>query len=252
MKPRLAALAFDHCYTTDRDHKFLKRLSKAGFDLHPSIVEHPGRHVCRFILFAPPRAKARKYLEFISKPVRQSDKPGLSFSCAGRLEERFHAIRRDHFLRPTFEHRNYNWKTTGKKVRDLGWNFIHFGRKISAAEIWLTEYERSAKKPRSKSPSRHKNGALGIIGLIFGATTSGRRYFEKILRRRIDGTLLLPCGTELILEPAASTKFRGVLIKASNFRRFCDLAKPDEISSRGGRMTAVIKNPAGSWDILVV
>lgn len=179
---RLKALAFDHCYTTDRDHKFLRRLSKAGFDLHPLIVEHPGQHVCRFVLFAPPQAKTRKYLEFISKPVRQRDKPGLSFSCTGRLEDRFHAIRRDRFLKPTFEHRNYNWKTTGRKVRDLGWNFVHFRRKISAAEIWLTEYEQSAKKPRLKSPSRHENGALGIIGLIFDATTSGRRYFEKILQ----------------------------------------------------------------------
>lgn len=256
MKPRTsrsAALQFDHCYTTDRDHKFLKRLAKAGFNLDPSITEHPGRHVCRFIQFSSPQFKTRQYLEFISKPIRQGVKPGLSFRCAGRLEDRFKTIRRDRFLEPTFEHRNYSWKKTGKKVREPGWNFVHFRRKIAAVEVWLTEYERSGgKKPRVKLRVRHENGALGIIGLVFEATASGRRYFERILAKRVDGTLRLPCGTQLILEPAARTRFRGVLIKTSNFRRFCTRAKPDEISSHGGRMTAVIKNPFGSWDILAV
>lgn len=250
---RSASLSFDHCYTTDRDHKFLRRLAGAGFTLDPSVIEHPGRHICRFILFSPPQLKTRQYLEFISKPIRQGDKPGLSFSCTGRLEERFTSIRRDRILKPTFEHRNYSWKKTGKKVRELGWNFVHFRRKISAAEVWLTEYERpDGKKPRVKSRPRHENGALGIIGIVFEATASGFRYFERILQRRIDGTLRLPCGTQLILEPASRTRFRGVLIKSSNFRRFCVRAKPDEISSHEGRMTAVIKNPSGSWDILVV
>lgn len=250
---RSAALDFDHCYTTDRGHKFLGRLVEAGFTLDPSVFEHPGRQICRFIQFAVPSPKVRQYLEFVSKPLRQSDKPGLSFSCAGSLEERFNAIKRDRFLKPTFEHRNYDWKKTGKKVRGLGWNFIHFRRKIPAVEIWLTEYERAdGKKPRWKSRPRHENGALRIIGLIFEATASARRYFEKILRQRIDGPLQLPCGTRLFLEPATKTRFSGVLIKASNFRRFCSRAKPDEISLRGGRMTAVLKNPSGSWDIRVI
>lgn len=246
-------LEFDHCYTTDRDHEFLGRLAKAGFTLDPSIVEHPGRHVCRFILFSPPQLKTRQYLEFISKPVRQGNKPGLSFRCADRLEDRFKAIRRDRFLKPTFEHRNYSWKTTGKKVRELGWNFIHFRRKISAAEVWLTEYERAGrKKTRLKSRPRHANGAISIIGLIFEVTASGRLYFESILRRKVEGALRLPCGTELILEHARTTRFRGVLIKSANFRRFCSLAKPDEIALIGSRMTATLKNPSGAWDIRVV
>lgn len=120
-------------------------------------------------------------------------------------------------------------------------------------EVWLTEYERSGGKKRQvKSRLRHENGALGIIGLVFEATASGRRYFERILGRRIDESLRLPCGTQLIVEPAARTRFRGVLIKTSNFRRFCARAKPDKISFHGGRRTAVIKNPSGSWDILAV
>jgi len=246
-------LEFDHCYTSDRGHRFLARLADAGFTLDSSVVEHPGNHICRFIPFAPPRSMTRQYLEFISKPKSQGDKPGLSLGCQRKLDDHFQAIKPDRFLRPTFEHRNYDWKSTGDSRRTLGWNFVHFGRKLAAAEVWLTEYERpDGTKPRWKTCPSHANGALGIIGIEFEVRTAGRVYLEKVFGRRLDETNRLPYGVRLDLVPARRTRFSGVVIKAADFKRFCSRADPDAVVSRSGRKTAVIKNPLDAWDILVV
>lgn len=246
-------LEFDHCYTSDSDHRFLARLATAGFSVAPGVVEHPGHHVCRFIRFAPLGSRTRQYLEFVSKPKSQGDKPGLSFGCEGPLDAHYRDIQSDRFLRPTFEHRNYDWKSSGSKQRSLGWNFVNFHRRIAAAEIWLTEYERpDGKKPKWKIRPKHANGALGIIGIIFDVDAAGHRYFEKVFGCKLGKTNRLPHGVRLDLIPASRTRFSGVVIKAADFRGFCSRATPDAVVTRSGRKTAVIKNPVGSWDILVV
>ena len=242
--------AFDHCYTPDDNHRFLARLRRAGFTLAAKAVEHPGGTRCRFLPFAAPRRAARQYLEFVSKPVRFS-KPGLSFGCPGGAKKLFKTMRSNRFLRPAFEHRDYDWKTSGQRERQPGWNFIRLRRKFSAAEIWLTEYERAAGKAAPWKPPLHANGCLGIVALHFEVNASGRRYFEALLGK-VKGRITLDCGTDLVLERAQRNRFRSVILKSSNFEAFCRRARPEEIIVYDDRPAARFKNPAGSWDLLVV
>lgn len=245
-------LTFDHCYTKDVGHRFLARMGRAGFTLDPNPVEHPGRHVCRFIPFSRPGSLEKQYLEFISLPRGKVLRPGLSFSSDGPLSRHFARIRRNR-LRPTWTHRNYDWKANGPTPRRLGWNFVNFRVRSTAVKIWLTEYERpDGKPPRWKVPPRHANGALGVVGLVFEANAAGRRYFSGVLGRGVDGTLRLPCGTLLELIPARKTRFAGVVVKCRDLSRFIRRAKPDAVFLRDGKRTAVFKNPTGAWDVFVV
>lgn len=246
-------LVFDHCYTVDREHRFLARLANAGFTLDPKATEHPGRHTCRFIPFAPVDGLSRQFLEFISKPKDQSDKPGLSFAReGGPLHDHYAVIRRGSFLRPSFEHRNYEWKTRGRAPRRLGWNFVHFARKIPAAEIWLTEYERAdGRASACEERPRHANGCLGIVGLHFEASAAGRRYFEAVLARPIQDRALLPHGVELTFEDSSATRFRYVVVRSRSLSRFRRVARPDALGAHRGRKAAFLRNPHG-WDVCVV
>ena len=242
---------FDHCYTPDKNHRFLERLRRAGFAVAEKAVEHPGKQICRFIQFAPLGNKARQYLEFVSRP-RGSSKPGLSFGAAGKLADYFKAIGSKRFLRPAFVHRNYDWKTAGRERR-LGWNFIEFHRKFPGTEIWFTEYERAnGKKPVWDKKPRHANGCLAIIGLHFEVNSSGRRYLEAILGEKINGGVGLKCGTKLAITTARKNRFRFVVLKSSNLRKFCARARPDRIVDYQGQSAAVFANPSGAWDLLVI
>jgi hypothetical protein len=243
---------FDHCYTPDPKHRFLERLTRAGFLPSEKITVHPGKQICRLIPFATLGNKTRQYLEFVSRP-RESRKPGLSFGTGGKLDAYFKTIRANRLLRPFFVHRNYDWKASGPRERRLGWNFIQFRRQFPGTEMWFTEYERpGGKKPVWDKKPRHANGCLAIIGLHFEVNSSGRRYLEAILGGKINDGIRLECGTELAITAARKNRFRFVVLKTSSLKKFCTRARPDRIVDYQGRPAAIFTNPSGAWDLLVV
>jgi len=82
-------LYFDHTYTNDPRHRFLKRLEKLGFNLDEKGVEHPGRQFCRFIMFPKPSSPRKcTYLEFVNvKPGGDAiTKPGISLGYSKALK----------------------------------------------------------------------------------------------------------------------------------------------------------------------
>lgn len=247
---------FNHCYTPDPGHRFHSRLGRLGFTLNPNTVEHPGDHSCRFVMLASRDRRLRLYLEFVSAPPRDSKQPGVSFSVRGSLEEYSKAMRGDRFLRPRFEHRNYEWKTRGTKERLPGWNFLNFKRRAPFAEVWFTEYENTpdrAKRLKSaKRLMRHPNGALSIAALEFDAAPAGRRYLEAALRRKLGPVTRLACGTDLVLRPARRTAFRRIVVAAHSLAAFRRKAKTALPTTHEGRPALLIKNPAGFWDIVAV
>lgn len=247
---------FNHCFTPDRGHRFHAALGRMGFTLHPTTVEHPGDHSCRFIMLPARDGKTRLYLEFVSAPPKDSRRPGVSFSVRGDLEAFFKAMRWDPYLRPRFRHRNYDWKARGRKVRRPGWNFLSFRRRSPFAEVWFTEYEdspgRAERQRTDRRLMRHPNGALGIVALEFDANPAGRRYLEAALRRRLDGTTRLACGTDLVLRPARRTAFRRVVLEARSLALFRRKSNAATTALHAGRPALHLKNPAGFWDIVVV
>lgn len=251
MKPE-----FNHCYTPDPGHRFHTRLGRLGFTLDPKTVEHPGEHSCRFIILTSRDRRSRLYLEFVSAPPHDSKHPGVSFSVKGSLESYFKAMRGDRFLRPHFTHRNYEWKTRGTEEHLPGWNFLNFKRRSPFAHVWFNEYEtypgRAKRRKAARHFTKHSNGALGIVALEFDANAAGRRYLEAALRRKLDGTTRLACGTDLMLRPARRTAFRRVVIEARSLAAFRRRVKSAVPTEHGGRPALLLKNPAGFWDIVVV
>ncbi|MBI2363178.1 MAG: hypothetical protein HYV15_07330 [Elusimicrobia bacterium] len=250
MKPE-----FNHCYTPDPGHRFHSSLGRRGFSLHPNTVEHPGQSRCRFIMFMAADGRTRVYLEFISKPGRKHEPPGLSFAVRGSLKGYYLGLGKTSFLRPRFKHRNYAWKERGTKERLPGWNFLTFGRKCPGIFIWFTESEPSPEMTKmlrkTRHLVRHANGVGPLVGIDFSVNAAGRRYFEGLLGRRLDKPIVLPCGTEVSFTPARRTAFRAVVLRARGFPRFLKEARPDRVEVRDGLRTAVLTNPAGSWDMVV-
>ena len=76
------SVVYDHAYTLDDNHKFLKELGQLGFKIDEMIVEHPGKAICRFLKFQNSKKNQKQYLEFVSVKGAQREKhnhAGLSF-----------------------------------------------------------------------------------------------------------------------------------------------------------------------------
>ncbi len=148
----MSKLYFDHCFTLDQNHRLLKKLERLGFTLRPTATEHPGGHVCRFIMF---KGKVRnQYLEFVhTRPGGDAySHPGISFGYKGPLESYFKRIKKT--LPSEFVHRNYDWKADSK-TRLPGWNFLtfkHLGFRTLLP--WLTEYELLSANAPPTGPTR--------------------------------------------------------------------------------------------------
>ena len=250
-------LRFDHAYTSDREHRFFRRLISAGFMLHPHVTHHPGPHENRFI-FLPGASKANPFcLEFIHHGLREKVIPGFSLAASGPLRRYFESVRENRFLKARYWHRNYEWKTKGNKKGLPGWNFVEYGTAFPAANVWLTEFERGPGVKGRRTPIaakflKHANTVTGIHGFEFDVAPADRRFFEEVLGRRIGRSTRLECGTRLYLNPAARTRFRNAILEAADLKEFERWAHPDGWTRFFGRKAAVVRNPSRFWDILVI
>lgn len=249
----MANLFFDHCFTADPGHRFLRKLERLGFTLRSSTVEHPGKHFCRFIGFNSPASPRNfTYLEFIhvgrgGVPVRN---PGLSLSTARDLEQFHRSLKRSR-LRASFRHKNYDWKKDDRS-RQPGWNFVSFqGLGFTTLFPWLTEYEPHPERPRRMSPIRHANGVSRIVAAEISVNAAGRKFFGALLGSRLDRPVKVGPQT-LYFTSGTRTRLTRVVLGARSLaglrRRGLDL----EEGTWRGRKALLIPNPAGMWDLAVI
>lgn len=247
-------LQFDHTFTPDQNHRFLRRLEKLGFTRNQKHAEHPGA-LCRFIMFRRPGQKRGRYLEFVHNTQRGKPAykwPGLSLKSPGGLEQLFRRLAKKKALRVGFQHRNYDWKKN-EKDRLPGWNFVTFGATPKSCEVWLTEYE-TAKGRKPSPPVKHKNGAIDVVAVEFDVSVKDRRFFENLLQAKIGNRLMLPCGTAIHFHRAKRTREKSVVIsvKDLNFvnRRY---GKDLELAAFDGQPALRVRNPVRTaWDLLLV
>jgi hypothetical protein len=246
-------LHFDHTYTADPRHKFLKRLEKLGFVLDEKEVEHPGRQFCRFILFASAKNPRKyTYLEFVNaKPGGDPvTKPGISFGYSNGLERFYRSLQKRGRYRAKFVHKNYDWKKDDV-TRLPGWNFVTFeGLGLRGLFPWLTEYEPSPSRPKRKPVPKHPNGVFRHRGFVLELNPAGEKFLSYLLGRKLTPVTKLRCGTELYVTRARRTRVRAVVMECRSLPRFAERYGVATETFRG-QPAARIVNPAGMWDLLI-
>jgi hypothetical protein len=249
----MASVNFDHSYTEDIGHKFFKALGRAGFRLSENQAAHPGKHFCRFIVFAPPGGK-REYLEFVDvgRGGRRVNKPGISLRCSGPLKKYFDRVKRQKGVKVKYIHRNYEWKKDSRS-RLPGWNFLTFVKPVFKNLFpWFTEYEPRPGVRRLPAPA-HPNTATAICGMVLAVRDQDRPRLEKVFGRSLAGRRANLGGIQMFIEPSKTTRLSALVIECRDFKRFTRSAKVKSPVLWEGRKAALIRNPdRRMWDIIVV
>ncbi len=243
---------FDHCYTMDRNHLFLKKLGLLGFSLDPRTIIHPGNRHCRFIEF-----KDNTYLEFINQAPPAKKSSGFSFIYKGKLKSFFEMSKRKGVFKLKYIHRNYNWKENNKDNLP-GWNFVTFSKTgIIKFYPWFTEYE--SKKKRKKSPPSkthsHKNGIVGVHGHEFVLNERGREFFSTIFGCKITDILKASDGIFYYFKRGRSNRHTKVILKSKDLKKTSKITKIKTQIVYEGHLALNIKNPnegRHNWDVLII
>jgi len=254
----MGLINFDHSYTEDLGHKFLKILERAGFSLMAEQVEHPGKQFCRFIMFnkAGSGKKKRKgsYLEFvdIGRGGERINKPGLSLRYEGSLKKHFSSLKNKCGIKADYIHKNYNWKEESKRILP-GWNFITFKRpRFKNIYLWFTEYEL---RPGIKKLPKisHRNTAESIYGLELCLKKSDQARLGEILKKNVAAEELDFDGLKLFLKKSVQTKISSIIVSCRSLKHFENISKISAKYLWRGEKAAIIKNPdKRMWDIIVV
>lgn len=252
----LKNIIYDHAYTSDKNHRFLKELEKLGFRLEKNTVEHPGKAFCRFICFTGLKGERLQYLEFVDVRSRKMQQrrtyPGLSFRYLKDLKAYYEKLKRKQSLRPEFEHKNYEWKTNSKDHLP-GWNFMTFKHKpMRSIFPWFTEYESKSKRAgKGKSPLTkvvHPNGAFEIAAVEISATPKALKFFSAILGTKIDRDVPLANGVKVCFERSSQTRLRRILIRVKSLKKFENFLGRSTLKIEKTSRGYLIKNPQkSSW-----
>ena len=250
-------LYFDHSYTPDKNHRFLKKLKKLGFTLKDEVREHPGGLICRFIMFPAQNPSKRNYLEFIhTKPNHKAKTtPGFSFGYNKGLEKLHKKMKASGKIQTQFVHRNYNWQED-RRGRNPGWNFVTFKNTgIRGLFPWITEYEVPAGfDPKKRKPVKpHPNKVNKIIGFEFELNPAGEKFFKIMCGRKNEEALNFGKGVKLYFSKGRRTKLKNVVLQSANLKSFLRKAKVDAEIKFHGKPAALIKNPnPNMWDIIIL
>jgi hypothetical protein len=242
-------LSFDHCYTSDPKHRFLKRLKRLGFEEVAKPVRHPDESYCRFIMFRGGNPTGTMYLEFIHR-VPPKSFPGLSFGYDSDLEKLKSTMR----LNSRLIHRNYDWHKQPKCERRPGWNFLLFyNRNFRSIHFWVTQYDSIAEKNRRKRVATKVNGVRGVSGLDLQLNKYGLKFLESILQQRISNSVRLACGTILWIQAGSVNRVRAVVMRTGNVRKWAKEVGIRDLVTFRNKVAARIANPTPRmWDLLLI
>lgn len=242
---------FDHCFTNDPKHRFLKRLEKSGFILKPETVEHPGQAFCRFIMFGTGTGANKKfqYLEFVDQRGKKKQyNEGLLLGFSRGLEGFAKKLSRS--VDVQVFHKNYAWKENSRD-RLPGWNFVSFKNlAFRTLPTYFIEYEPSPTRKKRKAPN-HPNGVHSIIAVELNVNAPGKSFFKKILDIS-SGDSRKHGSTRFNLISAPRNEIHRVILKCKNIDKFIRRCDIDEEIEWNGKRAALIRNPAGLWDIVVI
>nr|BDT27399.1 hypothetical protein BHI3_08650 [Bacteriovorax sp. HI3] len=210
----------DHSYNCDQNFKFFKKLGKLGFVLEKTMMEHPGKAYCKFIMLSGSKKSQGYYLEFISfgkgAPAIERE-AGLSFGYHENLEKLFNKIKSK--LSAKFVHKNYDWKNNSVD-RLPGWNMLTFKKRpIQNTFTWFTEYEPVKRKKKIEKILKHKNTVEGLHGIVLSLTPKSKKNLEIILGKKIKDKVELNDGTFIYLEKGKSDRYKSIILNAQSLKK---------------------------------
>jgi len=240
------SVVYDHAYTLDDNHKFLKELGQLGFKIDEMIVEHPGKAICRFLKFQDSKKAQKQYLEFVSVKGAQREKhnhAGLSFRYTKGLEKYYDLLKKKDGLTPIYIHKNYNWKENDSDQLP-GWNFLTFKNAPTRSIYpWFTEYEPHNLSLKTTTNPVHPNGALKIVGVELSVTQKVHCFFEKILNSKFKKEITLSDGVKLIFKSSSKNKCDRVLIQVGKLRVFEKFIGRSKLEIQETETGFLIRNP---------
>lgn len=247
-------IRFDHSYSVDRGFAFRKKLGRAGFSLGDHMVEHPGKHFCRFIAMPISKKSGRQYLEFVhvGKGGKDYGIPGLSLGALEPLEP-FAKKLKSKKVAAQFSHKNYEWKKNNKD-RLPGWNFITFPKSKSKIFTWLTEYEYSKKrKDRLTKNANHPNKVFRIVAIDVAFDNQDVRLVSKLCGKPKNNQFVLDCGVPLTFSKEKESKIKAIVFATKDLKRFVQKFEWDELTTYNGQPAVRIYNPdKRMWDVLII
>lgn len=247
-------LRFDHSYTADQNFRFMKKLGKSGFLLRDYKVEHPGKRLCKFIMFPRIGTARMQYLEFIhcGKGGKKVLKPGLSFTCQQPVEPFANKLRSSK-LTAAFEHRNYDWKSNSSD-RLPGWNFVRFPKVKSKIYTWLTEYEFIKYTGKfNKPPVDHPNQVYKFVAIEAVFNKEDVYLYTKLCGKPRHGEFRLSCGTPLRFQKGEKSRINSYVLATKDLKRFVKKFPWDELTTYQGKPALRIANPDRKmWDVLII
>ena len=245
-------IRFDHIYTVDYKFTFFKKLKKVGFILEDKMVEHPGKHFCRFIRINKFNKTGKQYLEFvhIGKNGASWNKPGLSLAADKSLKQ-LHLKLKNKKVKSEFTHKNYDWKINSVD-RLPGWNLLTFPKHQSQIYFWLTEYEPSKNRKKYIVP-KHKNGVNSVWGIIADLSSADIKLFTRLIGKSKNNIFQLSCGFKINFKLAKVSRINTLVLNTKALSKANRTFKFDDLTIFDGRPALHIKNPTkGMWDLLVV
>lgn len=232
---------FDHCYTIDTNHTFLKSLQRLGFNLGADSVEHPNAN-CRFLGF-----ESNQYLEFVHNTEKLENIPGFSFGYSEDLKKLEQKL--SNRISCMYKHRSQD----GSKS---GWNFLFFKNiGIRTFIPWFTEYEQSlTKKSKRKLQIKHPNGVTKILAHEFTINDKGKDFFQTILNLKIKSSIKLQCGTTLYFERGRTNYHSKVILECKSFpllKRYMPKKKTSLFQGKKSIFIPNLNNNKRMWDLYI-
>ena len=248
---RQMSIRFDHIYTMDKGHKFMKKLEKAGFTLAKMVVEHPGKHICRFIYIKKLGLTGKQYMEFVhvGKGGIDYGNPGLSLASDLPLLN-FDKKLKSQGIKTDFSHKNYEWKKDS--VSKLpGWNFVSFPKHKSKIFTWITEYEYSAKRHKKRPFLKNKNGINEVVGITTTLSSADIKLFSKLFGKPKNGMFLVK-GFEVHFIKAKESTILDLIFEVKDLKKYINKFEWDELTTSHGRPAVRIKNNTKNmWNVVI-
>jgi hypothetical protein len=247
-------LKFDHSFTSDQNHRFRNKLEKAGFKLEKHMVEHPGKHFCKFIYISVTKKAGYQYLEFIhtGKGGKDYGIPGVSLGAQEPLEPYSKKLKAKK-IEVKLVHKNYDWKKNDKD-RLPGWNFLDFPKHKSKIFTWLTEYEkRKKRKSFKKTGFNHPNQVYKMVGLEAIFDTNDEALYSKMCGKPSKNEFILACGTNLSYQKGKKSRVSTIVLATKDLNKLVKKFKWDELTTYKGKPGVLIKNPdKRMWDVVII
>lgn len=232
-------------------------LAALGFSLRPQASVYAGSQLCHFVDF--PSGPALELIEVTDRsdyasfvPAGMTPfSPGISLvvddgapAALDDYQQRF-ASQEPYRLRVPYP------GATGSDAP--GWHYLNFARPVVPGTfLWLTAFDRP--RPPAATATRHPNGALGVVGLLFDLRPDQLvRLAELADQPLVEGALRIGDVTVMatgVAGPHRPFPLRAVVLRAEDLDDVKAHASTTEATELMGAPVLRVETSPLAWDLV--